>query len=345
VSDLDLLYRGTNVTKSGLQLWVTVIQVSNTGSADVLMPFYDPKAPLGFSVTNGKLLKAELLSASSDYLRDNLRILPKNPNEIVFNPTILEKDEGFTLKLLLLQAQGVSPQVQAIGKIAGVKDLELEPYQEQHWPGFLVASFGGDPFAQILRLLAYPALAIMLLASVAIPTAFLMERGGFNYSGRVMNDYLEWRGGKANEKEVLLASRYLWRPLPYLEVTAHYVTLPGAIRPDLTWVIRHANPDSDLWPIIRSDLDAAMDKPASFAPPGCAYELVMAGVIREVNGSVRIDHEQLENFKRIIEFKRIQDGRIEGEIEVEGKVKAEPTRRQRVTRSRHKRRRSGKDRS
>ena len=72
LSKLSVLFAGVYIRKRGLSLRVLTVRVINSSSKDILKAHYDDSAPLGFHVSTGRIIRTELMSASSDYLRNNL---------------------------------------------------------------------------------------------------------------------------------------------------------------------------------------------------------------------------------------------------------------------------------
>ena len=91
---LEILYDGLDIKKSKQSLRVVVVRVVNPSETDILMDHYDERVPLGFTVSNGELLRVELLEASNQYLMSNLRVSSPDSLRGVFVPVILESKES-----------------------------------------------------------------------------------------------------------------------------------------------------------------------------------------------------------------------------------------------------------
>src|SRR5713101_3185507 len=123
LGDLEILYAGVDIEKAQKSLRIIVARVTNEGPSDILKSHYDDKAPLGFRVSRGTLLRAEVLATSTPYLRQTLRVQTRIPDTALFEPIILEANEWFTVKSLILHAEGTRPELEPIGKIAGVRSI------------------------------------------------------------------------------------------------------------------------------------------------------------------------------------------------------------------------------
>lgn len=155
VRDLSIIYDGADIQRTKQSLRVVVIKVVNGGLQDILRGDYDDRTPLGFVVQHGSLLRAEMLSVSSEYLRQTLRVDVKS-EVATFSPVILESQEWFTVKCLILHPQSAVPSIQPVGKVAGVRSLRLiEAAVSSRGPNIWIRTFGGSVAIQAVRLGAY----------------------------------------------------------------------------------------------------------------------------------------------------------------------------------------------
>jgi len=170
LGNLDILYVGVDIAKAHKSLRVIVLRVTNEGQTDILKTHYDDKAPLGFRVSRGTLLRAEVLSTSTPYLRQTLRVQAQIPDTAIFEPVILEANEWFTVKSLILHAEGTRPELEAIGKIAGVRSIRrVDSTGVVIEPGFFVRSFAGGLGIQATRLVVYFLGLIAALVAIVVP--------------------------------------------------------------------------------------------------------------------------------------------------------------------------------
>ena len=153
---LEIFYDGLDIKKSKQSLRVVVVRVVNPSDTDILLGHYDERVPLGFTVSNGELLRVELLEASSRYLMSNLRVSPPDSLLGVFEPVILESKEFFMFKALILHAQGRTPILSPQGKIAGIRTINLTEQsgtESEKFYWHLV--FAGGVWVQAARLISY----------------------------------------------------------------------------------------------------------------------------------------------------------------------------------------------
>jgi len=157
VSKLEVLFAGNNIKQSGQALRVITLRIINDGQQDILKTFYDENDPLGFIIINGSLVEPpELLHASNDYLSKNLRLSVTTPTQVSFNSVILEVNQFYTIKLLVLSPEGAVPDIIPSGKIAGISTINVSrSYLQRNDVSFLGRTFAGTPFVQTVRVLVY----------------------------------------------------------------------------------------------------------------------------------------------------------------------------------------------
>jgi len=69
LSNLSVLYDGIDIRKQNLTLRVMTVRIQNVSSKDILKGHYDSAAPLGLSIDFGKVIRADLVDASNEYLK------------------------------------------------------------------------------------------------------------------------------------------------------------------------------------------------------------------------------------------------------------------------------------
>lgn len=124
VGGLDIYYSGDNLRSSKKNLWVLTATVKNTGNAEIRKSDYDEKAPLGFEVVGAVVAELPVFKSSIDYVGKNLTVNYAS-NSVSFSPIILEPGDSYEVTVLLLGADAVKPYLKPIGKLAGVKSINL----------------------------------------------------------------------------------------------------------------------------------------------------------------------------------------------------------------------------
>ena len=164
---LKIFYDGIDITRSEQSLRVAVVRSINLGTDDIRIGHYDVTAPLGFSVSEGKLLRVDLLDASNDYLRSKLEVSVRDSSEATFSPVILESGEFFIFKALILHSNDSIPTIVPSGKIAGIKKVsihELLPSEDQKssWEH----TFAGGIWIQAVRFISYTFGFLLVLVGI-----------------------------------------------------------------------------------------------------------------------------------------------------------------------------------
>src|SRR5260221_5592526 len=70
--DLSISFQGNDIQRSNLNIRHLHVRFSNNGDGDLLPGQYDQTVPWGLRLSGGRILKLQLLDASSSYLRNNL---------------------------------------------------------------------------------------------------------------------------------------------------------------------------------------------------------------------------------------------------------------------------------
>ena len=173
--DLEVLYQSQDIAKSGKTLSVLLVRAVNRGSADLLSSYYDPKAPVGLDVAGGTLIRADLSDASNEYLRSTAGVVAKE-SSITLAPVILEREEWFVVKLLVLHDIGSQPIVTAHGKVAGQRNIPVvPPLSASEKESFWYRAFSGGAWTQLVRLPVYFIGAILVVLGIVIPSSSISD--------------------------------------------------------------------------------------------------------------------------------------------------------------------------
>jgi hypothetical protein len=174
VGKLSILFDGIDIRQQQLSLQVLTIRVINDSSKNILKSYYDENDPLGLHISSGKIIKTDLLAASSDYLKKQVVFRQQNDQTLLFPSVILEGGEFFVIKLLILHSKQSDPSVSAIGKIAGIHSISIrEPYKHDSTSSFLGKTYNGSLLVQMTRLITYFFGMIIFLIVVIAPIAII----------------------------------------------------------------------------------------------------------------------------------------------------------------------------
>ena len=177
VTGLSIIYNNEDIRKARKTLSVLIVRISNEGRSPILKTYYDHASPLGLSISSGEIIIAEVISATTDYLRQNAGISVRNPSNVEFSQMIIEPNESFTMKILILNPEQSALTIFPKGKIAGVKKLLLDDRQsEQTKETFIMKVVSGSLWVQVMRTLVYVVAFILLLIVVIVPSIYISEK-------------------------------------------------------------------------------------------------------------------------------------------------------------------------
>lgn len=168
ISKLDIIYGGSSLKDKNENLRIINLKVVNTGSEHILNTFYDDNDPLGFRVNEGAIIEIpEVLDASNEYLRKNIVISVDSLNRVKFSKVIFESNEFFILKLLVLHKSYSNPTITSLGKVAGIKGIDvvnkIEFLEKQ---SFFKEVFGGNTLVQVAKAFSYFLIAVLAIIGV-----------------------------------------------------------------------------------------------------------------------------------------------------------------------------------
>lgn len=176
INKLTIIYDNEVIDKDTDTLKIVTFDVVNTGNDNVGINDFDDTTPLGFIITEGQVVnEPTVIFASNDYLKQKINI-KKIKNEFVFPKFILEKDEKFTVKMLVLTSRSIAPKILPIGKIAGVCKINVINELNTSEKGFLVQILNGSIMIHLIRLFIYFIIGMILITGILIPYIFISEK-------------------------------------------------------------------------------------------------------------------------------------------------------------------------
>jgi hypothetical protein len=211
ITKLDITYDGSSLKTSNQSLRIINLRVRNTGNESVLKSFYDNNDPLGVLVTNGKVIeKPELVGTSSDYIKKNLAINFDSLGRLTFSDIILEPNDFYTVKLLILYPSGQSPEIHSVGKVAGVKNVPVVSLAQgtKEEKSFLEITFGGNIFSQLLRSLSYTIVFIGLIILIAFSGSSFSDYRKKKKRIRIVKDFKLQKNYDYNRMDDAIFTRF-----------------------------------------------------------------------------------------------------------------------------------------
>ncbi len=210
VGNLDVLYQGGSLSKEKKDLRIITFKVINTGDSAVIPSLYDPTDPLGFNIINGDVAeKPSLVSASNKYLEEKL-LITQTKNSILFSNVILESNEYFEIKVLVLHPVGTTPEIQSIGKIAGVRSIDIVSGESSvDERSFFSSTFGGGVLKNILRTTTYGTLFILLIGAMLALASSIDELKNKLRRKELVKTFKEFDGEKLVEGDDYFFNLYI----------------------------------------------------------------------------------------------------------------------------------------
>ena len=165
ISNLKIFYKEIDLIDSKKEIRLISLKISNTGTKDVLKEYYDDNDPLGFIVQNGVLVENPILIlASNDYLTDNVKILSNSNNIVTFPKILIDSNDFFIIKILVLHDIDKRPLVVPKGKISGQKVIEVFTTESISEPVSLThQTFYGNTIIQFFRVFTYGFIGLALI--------------------------------------------------------------------------------------------------------------------------------------------------------------------------------------
>jgi|GEM_PF-5346086 len=128
LNDLKISYRDKNIIEDSLNIWILSLKIKNTGETDITKNMFDSNYPIGVRIENGSFIDPpKIIETSNEYLNQTIKInFVDSISLITFPEFIFDKEDFFTVKFRILFKNGNQPKFKPIGKLAGIKKIEIE---------------------------------------------------------------------------------------------------------------------------------------------------------------------------------------------------------------------------
>jgi hypothetical protein len=207
---LEISFDGIDIRQQKLSLRIISIKVINDSSINILKGLYDLEDPIGLVIGSGKIIKAELIDASNEYLRKNFSVRTAADNTVYFKDLIIEAHQYFIVKLLVLHPVDAIPSVKSIGHIAGTKEILVrETYKEQIKVSFWARVFDETWGVILWRLIFYPLIAIGIIVALFFPPLFIGDRINRAKRRRHVREFKETPKLCINEQDEFVFGLYI----------------------------------------------------------------------------------------------------------------------------------------
>ena len=210
INKLEVKYDSTDLKQTKENLRIFTIKIINSGTKDILKELYDDNDLLGIKLTSGKIIeKPVIIKTSSDYLKRNLKVTNYDANKLNFAKVILESDDYFLIKLLVLHKKGIDPKIQSLGKIAGIKKIEvLTAIDVKEENSVIKKTFYGNVWVQILRLIAYFIITAFIIIGILLLAQIYEENNTKRKKNKVIKNFKKSNDYKYTKMDDAIFDRY-----------------------------------------------------------------------------------------------------------------------------------------
>ncbi|MHC4153683.1 MAG: hypothetical protein ACYST6_01980 [Planctomycetota bacterium] len=310
VGKLDIIYDGINIREKKQMISLITVNVSNVGHGHVTKGLYDNNAPLGFKLNGGILLKSELFQASNSYLSDSVKIRLESKQKAYFSPVIIDSGESFSVKILALHNENQVPEISPVGKIAGVKEIELIRWaKETSKKPFWREVISGGILTHITRAIGY--FLALLLGGIAIglPTAVLSEYVGKRRRKKHVLDFKSLSEISLKQEDDCIFESYINGGESFLVWMSKLVSSKEALKSAISYdADRFKREDFIPFPELRHQVEY-------YAPIYLIRKLLDSGFVRQEKEGITVNsHMQdiLENFLRFLKGRGVNLNKADG---------------------------------
>jgi len=120
LEDLKILFQDEDIQKNNMNLKIYSLKISNSGKENILETHYASDEDWGIKITEGKIIESRLVESNSDYLKSNLNPKIVDDKTINFKKVIFDKNDYFTLEVLVLHPRDSNINLIPFGKISGI---------------------------------------------------------------------------------------------------------------------------------------------------------------------------------------------------------------------------------
>ncbi len=261
---------------------------------------------MGFEVTNGAIIRAELLDSNDPYLMSNLLIAVDPPSRASFSPVIFGRQDSFAIKVLILHPEGVSPSVEPIGKIARTLPItHVTEHQGGGQPSFLAQVFSGSPFVQLVRLPTY-ALALVLILVLFVlcfilPFTFIGSAISERRRSQKVDRFRKTTDLELSDEDEFVFRSYVSHGSPYLRSLESVISEEAELTQVMSQVEKHAHVSQDGELLLRRELIHFGDATGSFRLQA-ALEMREAGFIEKADQGYIVKPNIRKTLREFLKF-------------------------------------------
>ncbi|MFA6541517.1 MAG: hypothetical protein WCT99_07935 [Bacteroidota bacterium] len=219
VSRLDITYNGLSLKEKNEHLRIINLRIINRGTDNILKEYFDDNDPLGFRISKGKLIeKPEIIETSSKYLKDNLKVSIDSTDRVMLPKVIIEPNESFVLKLLILHKSGETPEIVPTGKVAGMKEyVVLNSLESKDDKPFFSQVFSGSLIVQTVRSIAYFVIVLIFIVIIGLSIDALSDVKQKHNREQLVEDFKALKTYSYSKMDDAIFERYINKDSAQLE--------------------------------------------------------------------------------------------------------------------------------
>ncbi len=298
VSKLSILLDGIDIRQQKKSLRVITVRIMNDSQKDILKGHYDDAEPLGLRISTGRVIKSDLVIGSNPYLERQLVPRQYDDTTLVFPSVILEAQEYFVVKLLVLHDEGKQPDITPIGKIAGIRTIPVtDAYKKEASPPFLGQTFAGGVLVQVLRLLAYSVGMFFVLAVIIAPTSFLGGKMSERKKRKIVEEFKQTASLELRDKNEFFFRTYVKGQGFLLLSMLSLISNPKALESSFARHEEHVKRETHLVDARPPLEHYEMNQEEDIWFPWRMTEFLMSGLIKKTDEGLEVD----EHVKGILE--------------------------------------------
>lgn len=211
LNKLEVSYDSTNLKQTKENLRIFTIRIINNGNKTIIKELYDENDPIGLKISTGTLVeKPEIIKVSNDYIKRTLKVISYDSKKISLTPVIIEPDEYFIIKLLVLHKKDASPQIFSLGKIAGQKEITvLNSIDIKEQPSFILTTYSGNIWIQLLRLFSYFIIAVLIIIVIIVLSQKINDVRDKNRKNKSIKGFKQTKDYSYTRMDDAIFDRYL----------------------------------------------------------------------------------------------------------------------------------------
>ncbi|HEX3624400.1 MAG TPA: hypothetical protein VH280_03135 [Verrucomicrobiae bacterium] len=187
VKDLEIRYHGEDIYALKKDLSILTITIRNDGETHILQSDFDQSMPWGLQIKRGQIVDVpKLVNCNSDYLQNHIDIQSTTNNLVIFQKIIFDRETFFTVQLQVLHPSDEDPEINVIGKIAGIDtQAVVNNLKDDGTPGLWSQIFYGSLKVQLARIFVYVAGTVLLIIAVVLSLAGISELRSKNVQKKI----------------------------------------------------------------------------------------------------------------------------------------------------------------